>query len=71
MSFRLGDDGTLDTIVVCEDCGTELRYSYALSEQCDDNESYDDFIKWAIADAEEEHSCGVDFDRSPSGWEEN
>lgn len=26
--IRLGDDGTLDTVLVCRQCGAEARYSY-------------------------------------------
>ena len=28
MTHQLGDDGTLDTVVVCEACGVESRYNY-------------------------------------------
>lgn len=27
MGFRLVDDGTLDTVLQCEDCGEELRFN--------------------------------------------
>lgn len=26
--IRLGDDGTLDTVVVCRECGKEARYNF-------------------------------------------
>lgn len=26
--IRLGDDGTLDTVLVCRECGQETRYNY-------------------------------------------
>lgn len=59
--MRLGDDGTLDTVIVCEDCGAELRYNYNPSEEQDedttDEEAYEDFIDWALDDAENEHEC--------------
>lgn len=28
-TFLLGDDGTLDTVVYCSECGQERRYSYS------------------------------------------
>ena len=60
-SFSLGDDGTLDTVIVCDHCGAELRYTYdrdGALEACLEAESYDDFVKWAIGDAPETHLCG-------------
>lgn len=63
--FTLLDDGTLDTVVVCSKCGTELRYNYDPSERLghetwlDHNaeSAYDDFIVWALCDADAEHIC--------------
>jgi RNase P subunit RPR2 len=28
MAFNLSDDGTLDTVVTCSECGAELRYNF-------------------------------------------
>lgn len=28
MAFSLGDDGTMDTVVYCDDCGQEERFNY-------------------------------------------
>lgn len=65
--IRLGDDGTMDTVLVCSKCGEEFRYNFEPSndpvddENDDDGpEAYDDFVKWAISDATEEHECPDD-----------
>lgn len=34
--FELTDDGTLDTVVRCSDCGEELRYNYDAIDDCND-----------------------------------
>lgn len=51
--FSLGDDGTMDTVVVCDECGRELRYTY----DGEHGESYEDFVDRALKDAEENHDC--------------
>jgi hypothetical protein len=86
MKFRLGDEGTLDTVIVCGECGAELRYNYddgPRDEQDDEDrraelrishpiaseqaielllgeQLYDEFVAWAIEDAEDSHICGED-----------
>ena len=62
MAIELTDDGTLDTVLRCSECGGEIRYNFgASSEFADDDQSnesaYNDFVKWAIEDAESEHEC--------------
>ena len=59
---RLIDDGTMDTVVVCPECGEEQRYSYAIGgpdqvQGEEPAESYDEFVKWAMADFDGEHEC--------------
>ena len=56
MSFSLTDDGTLDTMIACDDCGQEERYNFSEheSEDCD---CYDNFVAWAIEDANDSHEC--------------
>ena len=61
MSIDLTDDGTLDTVLRCSDCGEEMRYNYQ-SEGFNELEAtthdpYEAFVEWAIADAELEHCC--------------
>lgn len=67
MAFILTDDGTLDTVLRCEDCGEEVRYHY--DPETDDypagddaTDAYKTFVKWAIEDAESEHECEPDED---------
>ena len=61
MTFSLGDDGTMDTVVFCDVCGQEERYSFDGCKACDDGhdgaECYNKFIRWAQADANELHEC--------------
>ncbi len=51
MAFELSDDGTMDTVLVCSFCGVEARYTF----DGEDGESYDEFVAWAIEDAEGDH----------------
>lgn len=72
MAFTLTDDGTLDTVVKCDQCGEELRYTYTPDEPTerlsrdrdltDDGKDYDAFVSWAIDDAEQTHECASDDD---------
>jgi hypothetical protein len=61
--FDLTDDGTLDTVLRCRTCGAEVRYTYdrdGALEAALETETYDDFVAWARADADETHDdCGV------------
>tara|TARA_R100001510_G_scaffold39612_1_gene36063 strand:- start:1708 stop:1911 length:204 start_codon:yes stop_codon:yes gene_type:complete len=45
------DDGTLDTVISVE--GVEYRYMWDPS--ADEEETYDDFVEWAIQDAVDQH----------------
>lgn len=53
--IELTDDGTLDTVLRCSDCGEEMRYTY--DHGLDSEETYDEFIDWAIEDATYDHEC--------------
>jgi RNase P subunit RPR2 len=55
--IRLSDDGTLDTVLVCRECGAEARYNYDSDNTNDDATDYDAFIEWAIEDFDSEHEC--------------
>lgn len=62
MTFRLGDDGTLDTVVVCEDCGHEDRYTFAATDpgpndNRTDDEAYQDFVSDCLRDSDADHEC--------------
>ena len=57
--FILTDDGTMDTVLACLECGEEARYNFANAESFPDGEEgYAAFVDWALADADEEHDCG-------------
>ncbi len=53
--MSLGDDGTLDTVIVCQ-CGAEFRFNF----DGDGDETYDDFIAWALDDAAVQHETEMD-----------
>lgn len=61
MTFSLGDDGTLDTVLVCDDCGREMRHNFdgsiELSPEAIEAE-YQAWITDILAEAEAEHECG-------------
>ncbi len=59
-THELTDDGTLDTVLRCTDCGAESRYTYQPAEGAKGTaglEAYNEFIRWAAADADERHGC--------------
>jgi len=51
--FAIVDDGTLDTVVRCDHCGGEVRYSW------DGEGTYDEHVAYALDDAAEQHVCGA------------
>lgn len=51
--IRLGDDGTMDTVLVCEECGEEFRFSRDVSF-CED---YDVFVNECITEVDNDHEC--------------
>lgn len=66
MAIHLTDDGTLDTVLRCDECGEEFRYNYDLGLDDPDGlpTDYDAFIEWAIEDATAEHyDCSADTSR--------
>ena len=50
------DDGTLDTVISVD--GLEYRYNWDPDPDID--ETYDDFVAWAMRDAVEQHEQGLD-----------
>jgi hypothetical protein len=58
MSILLSDDGTLDTVFTCSECGEEFRFSYAC-EQADEPEDDDHRIAALMAEGYT-HSAAVD-----------
>lgn len=62
MTMRLGDDGTLDTVIVCSDCGEEFRFNFDhdLDENATDEQyeaAYDEFVAQCKLDAADDHEC--------------
>ena len=60
--FYLVDDGTLDTVVECSECLTQLRYTFNSCEgECGhdhcDCDCYEQFANWAFEDAKDTHEC--------------
>ena len=49
--FQLGDDGTLDTVIIDTETGEEHRFNYQNSEY---DGSYDDFVAWCMETLESE-----------------
>lgn len=71
MAFKLGDDGTMDTVLVCENCGKEVRFNYdGMQEEteettdADREEDYAAFIIGCEHDADSEHECWEDDDEN-------
>ena len=61
--FNVGDDGTMDTVVSCSQCGEELRYNWDGPEDTDDGipeeveaqHQYNQWLDWCCQDAAEQH----------------
>lgn len=61
----LGDDGSMDTVFYCLECDEEMRFTYDPSEEPEDpEEAYDDFVYWALRDAQDEHECETEDDQT-------
>lgn len=57
MAIELTDDGTLDTVLRCSECGEEFRGNFDPGID-EDGYSYDDYVSEFIADVEMDHVCG-------------
>ena len=63
MPFTLGDDGTMDTVTVCNECGQEERFNFdGEHEDCTpiangDCDCYGKFVDWALQEAYDTHEC--------------
>ena len=66
--IRLTDDGTLDTVLECSECGEQLRYNFANSYPSPDGPSeytrnltnevlYQNWVRQIIEDESQEHEC--------------
>ena len=57
-AMDLVDDGTLDTVIRCSECGADLRYNfteYATEDGTDFEAAYGAFVEWAIQEARSDH----------------
>lgn len=50
--FSLHDDGTMDTLLVCDECGQTYRFTYPGGSY-----PYDVYVQDTIEELEEEHEC--------------
>lgn len=63
--FQLVDDGTLDTVLECDNCRETTRYTFdGCGDGCEGNndgspacECYARFVDWALEDAPTHHEC--------------
>lgn len=55
--MMLGDDGTLDTVIVCGDCDTEFRFNF----DGEGESEYHAFVEICKHDADANHACGVGY----------
>jgi hypothetical protein len=82
MAIELTDDGTLDTVLRCTDCGQEMRYNFDGSDWADvgtgdmpcpavgSEELYARFVAECIEDATADHECSSE-DEEPSEPQED
>jgi transcription elongation factor Elf1 len=72
MAIELTDDGTMDTVLRCSECGEEFRYNFDPGPDEEDGEdAYNAFVDWAIEDAESEHECPADDPESQGPQEDD
>lgn len=67
MAIELSDDGTLDTVLRCDECGEEFRFTYAADTldppaDEDDERMYAAWIEDCITEVEAEHRCDPEMD---------
>lgn len=65
MAIELTDDGTMDTVLRCDECGEEFRFTYQPGPEEEDTdqtdeEAYDAYIESCIEEIEAEHECATD-----------
>jgi hypothetical protein len=60
----LGDDGTMDTVLRCTDCGQEFRFNYDPSDDVPVGDAaqqdYDAWVDSIIDQTQDEHVCRDD-----------
>lgn len=75
MAIELGDDGTMDTVIYCTECGHEFRFNYDPQYQRDDEPTeqeaataYSMWIDECIEQVKAEHKCGPSIDIHYEDW---
>ena len=61
--IKLGDDGTMDTVIVCTECGEEFRFMYhsSFEEVRSEVLAYNNFVNDCITEVDEDHECEEDL----------
>jgi hypothetical protein len=60
MNIVLADDGTMDTVIRCTDCGTHERFTFAATDEESyesGEEGYDKFVDDCIEQMKDDHEC--------------
>jgi hypothetical protein len=70
MAIELTDDGTMDTVLRCSECGEEFRFNYSSGPEeanaetetsdADAEAHYDEWVASCIEEMEAEHECSTD-----------
>lgn len=57
--MHLTDDGTLDTVIRCSECGEEMRFNFdpTFHDDEDGEPDYDAYVDECIEQATEDHTC--------------
>ena len=79
MGMELIDDGTLDTVIRCMDCGEEFRFNYAIGMEDHDGSDgvagsdadYEAFVASCFDDVLAEHECSTDDDEPTEPTEDD
>ena len=59
MPILLGNDGSMDTVVFCSECGREYRGTW-MPDSDDTDDTYDAYVEWFMDDVGTSHICGED-----------
>ena len=59
-TFSVVDDGTMDTVLQCNDCQQSLRYNFQgmdIFDDMDERDPYEAFVEWCMDEAARTHDC--------------
>lgn len=57
MAGELRDDGTMDTVIACSECGEEARFNFSAGPGEEGDVDYDTFVQECIEEFDNEHEC--------------